>query len=220
MNSTNFDLAQGLVSARYIKQAADARRRREGLLTTLLSQRRMPRDGWDDDTIQIVLRDISAMDSNNFVDNVGVGEREGRIYSRLVRDRYFSLSHGVGRSGDLTAEQPKAAGSSLLSKLTHLMALHALRIAGLTTASSCVILPLATGMSIAVSLLALKNRRPAATKVQEQTFAQYPFISALIFFESNCTFLPPILMLSSVARRFCGRASTRRPASRPLWPSA
>ena len=165
MNAANLELSEGLISARYIKQAADARRRREGMLTTLLSQRRMPREGWDDDSIQMVLREISAMDSNNFVDNVGVGEREGRVYSRLVRDRYFGLSHGVGRSGDLTAEQPKAAGSSLLSKLTHLMALHALRIAGLTTASSCVILPLATGMSIAVSLLALKSRRPGANKV-------------------------------------------------------
>ena len=179
MNSTNFDLAQGLVSARYMKQAADARRRREGLVTTLLSQRRMPREGWDDDTIQIVLHDISAMDSNNFVDNVGVGEREGRIYSRLVRDRYFGLSHGVGRSGDLTAEQPKAAGSSLLSKLTHHMALHALRIAGLTTASSCVVLPLATGMSIAVALLALKNRRPGATKVPQPPQPQIPLPPSL-----------------------------------------
>jgi O-phospho-L-seryl-tRNASec:L-selenocysteinyl-tRNA synthase len=165
MNPTNFDLAHGLVSSRYIKQAADARRRREGLITTLLSQRRLPREGWDDDTIEMFLRDLSAMDSNNFVDNVGVGEREGRVFSRLVRSRYFGLSHGVGRSGDLTAEQPKAAGSSLLSKLTHLMALHALRIAGMTTASSCVILPLATGMSIAVALQAFKNRNPTAFKV-------------------------------------------------------
>mmetsp|Transcript_64002 Transcript_64002/g.171437 ORF Transcript_64002/g.171437 Transcript_64002/m.171437 type:complete len:94 (-) Transcript_64002:3-284(-) len=75
------------------------------------------------------------------------------------------MTHGVGRSGDLTAEQPKAAGSSLLSKITHLMALHALKISGLESASSCVILPLATGMSIAVTLLALKSTRPLATKV-------------------------------------------------------
>lgn len=29
------------------------------------------------------------MDSNNFQDNVGVGEREGRIASDLVQKRYY-----------------------------------------------------------------------------------------------------------------------------------
>lgn len=61
----------------------------------------------------------------------GVGEREGRVYSSLVSRRHYGLTHGVGRSGDLTAEQPKAAGSSLLSKITHLLVRHALKIAGL-----------------------------------------------------------------------------------------
>ena len=37
------------------------------------------------------------MDSNNFVDNVGVGEREGRVFSSIVKQKYFSMSHGVGR---------------------------------------------------------------------------------------------------------------------------
>jgi len=47
------------------------------------------------------------MDSNNFLDNVGVGEREARIASRLVRRRHYGLAHGVGRSGDIAAVQPK-----------------------------------------------------------------------------------------------------------------
>ena len=50
------------------------------------------------------------MDSNNFMDNVGMGEREGRVYSSIVSRRHFGLMHGVGRSGDLMNEQPKAAG--------------------------------------------------------------------------------------------------------------
>eukprot|EP00290_Baffinella_frigidus_P009271 CAMPEP_0180125824 /NCGR_PEP_ID=MMETSP0986-20121125/5385_1 /TAXON_ID=697907 /ORGANISM="non described non described, Strain CCMP2293" /LENGTH=60 /DNA_ID=CAMNT_0022065245 /DNA_START=170 /DNA_END=349 /DNA_ORIENTATION=- len=58
-------LAEGLVSARYIKQATDARRKREGLVTTLLSQRRLPKEGWDDNQIQLLLRDLALMDSNN-----------------------------------------------------------------------------------------------------------------------------------------------------------
>lgn len=86
------------------------------------------------------------MDSNNFVDNVGAGEREARIFSSLVTKRHYNLGrcanvieyvvkhlcwivsdsytvflllfffagHGIGRSGELCATQPKAAGSSLL----------------------------------------------------------------------------------------------------------
>ena len=40
------------------------------------------------------------------------------------------LSHGIGRSGDIAAVQPKAAGSSLLMKLTNSMALDAIKMAG------------------------------------------------------------------------------------------
>jgi O-phospho-L-seryl-tRNASec:L-selenocysteinyl-tRNA synthase len=93
------------------------------------------------------------MDSNNFVDNVGVGEREGRVFSSIVKQKYFSMSHGVGRSGDLTAEQPKAAGSSLQGKLCNLMALHALKLSGLENVTSCAVLPVATGMAITLALL-------------------------------------------------------------------
>ena len=47
------------------------------------------------------------MDSNNFVKSVGVGEREARVASPLVYRRHFGLAHGIGRSGDVAAEQPK-----------------------------------------------------------------------------------------------------------------
>ncbi len=47
------------------------------------------------------------MDSNNFVKSVGVGEREARVASPLVYKRHFGLAHGIGRSGDVAAEQPK-----------------------------------------------------------------------------------------------------------------
>ncbi len=53
------------------------------------------------------MQDVSLMDSNNFVGSVGVGEREGRVASGLVARRHYGLAHGIGRSGDLTAEQPK-----------------------------------------------------------------------------------------------------------------
>ncbi len=47
------------------------------------------------------------MDSNNFLDSVGVGEREARVASELVARRHYRLAHGIGRSGDVSAEQPK-----------------------------------------------------------------------------------------------------------------
>ena len=49
-------------------------------------QRKMPLEGWDDEQIRFLLRDLALMDSNNFVDNVGVGEREARVYCSIVRD--------------------------------------------------------------------------------------------------------------------------------------
>lgn len=42
----------------------------------------------------------------------------------------FRLIHGIGRSGDIAAVQPKAAGSSLLNKLTNSVVLDILKISG------------------------------------------------------------------------------------------
>ncbi len=77
------------------------------------------------------------------MENIGIGDREARIYSKIVAQRNFSFGHGIGialvkfpsyfytgRSGDVTAEQPKAAGASLILKLTKYLILDAFRIAG------------------------------------------------------------------------------------------
>eukprot|EP00562_Extubocellulus_spinifer_P026435 CAMPEP_0178648856 /NCGR_PEP_ID=MMETSP0698-20121128/20691_1 /TAXON_ID=265572 /ORGANISM="Extubocellulus spinifer, Strain CCMP396" /LENGTH=145 /DNA_ID=CAMNT_0020290227 /DNA_START=151 /DNA_END=584 /DNA_ORIENTATION=+ len=40
----------------------------------------------------------------------GVGEREGRTYSSLILTNNYGLTHGIGRSGDVTESQPKALG--------------------------------------------------------------------------------------------------------------
>ncbi len=53
-------------------------------VTALLSNRRLPARGWDDAQIEYLLTEISLMDSNNFSENVGVGEREGRVRNSLV----------------------------------------------------------------------------------------------------------------------------------------
>ena len=68
------------------------------------------------------------MDSNNFSEGCGLGEREGRVYSDIVARRHYHFSHGIGRSGDLTEVQPKAVGSSVLNKLTNEWSLELLKI--------------------------------------------------------------------------------------------
>ncbi|GIL73612.1 hypothetical protein Vretimale_5501 [Volvox reticuliferus] len=161
MNPDNCALAAGLVSLSYIRQGEQALARRQRLIKALLSSRRLPERGWDEATIEMLIRDCSAMDSNNFLDNVGVGEREGRVACPLVARRHYGLAHGIGRSGDIAAEQPKAAGSSLMATLTAHLAADALRIAGLTGVGPVSVLPLATGMALTLVLLALRPQRPA-----------------------------------------------------------
>lgn len=46
------------------------------------------------------------------------------------------LIHGIGRSGDIAAVQPKAAGSSLLNKLSNALLLDVLRLSGGSAATS------------------------------------------------------------------------------------
>lgn len=100
------------------------------------------------------------MDSNNFLGKVGLGEREGRVVSDLVSRRHHHLAHGVGRSGDISAEQPKAAGSSLMAKITTFLTSDALSIAGLRDLGTILVLPLATGMALTMTLLSAKQLRP------------------------------------------------------------
>ncbi|KAL1507789.1 hypothetical protein AB1Y20_007399 [Prymnesium parvum] len=165
MNDQCFALAEGLVSSSYIRQAQQARRTREAMVKSLLAQRRLPPHGWDDATLRLFLHELALMDSNTFPGNVGVGEREARVVCPLVAQRHFGFGHGVGRSGDIAEVQPKAAGSSLLYKLANALAADALRLAGAKEAREALVLPLATGMSVTMTLLALKAMRPHAKYV-------------------------------------------------------
>ena len=147
---------------------------------SLFINRRLPDHGWSDIQIQNLLFLFSILDTNNKTlatggvdDNssnnsegvetrwCGVGEREGRVYSSLVAQRHFGLSHGMGRSGDITEPQPKAAGSSVMVKLALLFTLDVLRRgSGLDpkgAAKSGILLPLCTGMSMSLLLSSLRN---------------------------------------------------------------
>lgn len=130
--------------------------------------------------------------------NVGLGDREARIFSNLVARRNYCFGHGIGRSGDLTAEQPKAAGASLLQRITTWLVLDALKLAGILLPSSllilraglrvsqCVVLPVATGMSLTLCLLALKQRNPQAQYVLWPRMDQKTCLKCIIAAGSTC----------------------------------
>ena len=159
------DLSSILVKRTYIKQGLENVTSIENLLNRLLENRRLPLEGYNEMTITYILNLLAAMDSNNFLGNCGVGEREGRIYSPMVARRHYNFSHGIGRSGDIAEVQPKAAGSSLLYKLANILVHHVLKLSGITKMANAIILPMATGMSLTLCLLTLHKLKPAAKYV-------------------------------------------------------
>ena len=184
----NQSLAGGLLgpgAGAYVEQGARELARRGAAVRLLLSQRRLPPTPWDEPTIEWFLAQLSVMDSNNFTGSVGVGEREGRIGCGLVRRRNYGFGHGVGRSGDIEATQPKAGGSSLLYKLANRLALHAVQSCGITRAASALVLPLATGMSLSLVLSTLKAGRPGAAA--HARFVVWPRIDQKACFKAMLT---------------------------------
>jgi O-phospho-L-seryl-tRNASec:L-selenocysteinyl-tRNA synthase len=51
----------------------------------LLNHRSIPKESWDELTIQNLMTKLALMDANNYLCNCGVGEREGRIFSSIVK---------------------------------------------------------------------------------------------------------------------------------------
>lgn len=162
MNADCISLCKKMLPETYVDQGRESRRARENKIRLLLEKKKLPEDGWDEADIEMLLTELSVMDSNNFCGNCGAGEREGRVVSDLVARRHYRLAHGIGRSGDITAIQPKAAGSSILSVLTNAMALDVIRLAGIKTTKQCFVVPMATGMSLVLCFLTLRQLRPKA----------------------------------------------------------
>jgi O-phospho-L-seryl-tRNASec:L-selenocysteinyl-tRNA synthase len=117
---------------------------------------------------------IAGMDSNNGLNHIGIGEREGRVYSNIVKKRNFNLVHGMGRSGDVNELQPKAVGSSLLVQLTCSLTLNLLNSLGMNFIKSLLVLPFATGMAITLSFLTLKALKPVR-KIKKNLNLKYLF---------------------------------------------
>lgn len=180
MDDQCYDLCTKLVSQSYIQQGKQAKLVHQKRIKHLLQHRKLPEDGWTDQTIELLLQELSVMDSNNFPDNCGVGEREARIFSPLVATRHYRFGHGIGRSGEITAIQPKAAGSSVMMKLTNSLMLDVIKISGIQSAASCFIVPMATGMSLSLCMLTFKQSRPNAKYVIWPRIDQKSCIKSMI----------------------------------------
>ncbi|EKF30890.1 hypothetical protein,SLA/LP autoantigen-like protein, putative [Trypanosoma cruzi marinkellei] len=167
MNERALSLAEGFVSAHYVQAGGEALRANERLVRSVLAQRRCPEKGMSDVAIEWLLHQLALMDTNNFPAHFGAGEREGRVAAPLVARRNYGLAHGIGRSGDILSDQPKAAGSSLIHKLTNCMMLDLLRLAGAPSIESAVVFPMATGMTLSLVLSALALLRRDEKRKEE-----------------------------------------------------
>ena len=70
-------------------------------------QGKCPEEGWSESTVELFLNELAVMDSNNFLGNCGVGEREGRVASSLVARRHYRFS--------LTSTLPCVNGVSIIT---------------------------------------------------------------------------------------------------------
>ncbi len=123
----------------------------------LFEQRNVPKEPWTDEQIEFLLQTLSNMDTDKDSDAARVGEREARIASKLHLKTSAGFCHGVGRSGFLTAPQPKAPGSSIMYEISNYLAKNILKIFGLPNIEKAIIVPLCTGMSLSLTLGALKK---------------------------------------------------------------
>ena len=123
----------------------------------LFEQRRIPEKGWNDSQIEAFLNLLSSMDSDKDSKAVFVGEREGRVASPAVSKLAFGFHHGIGRSGSLNVAQPKAAGGSLMYYFANKLATDALKRFGAPNLKKAVVFPVATGMTLALALIAARD---------------------------------------------------------------
>ena len=123
----------------------------------LFEQKNVPKDPWTDDQIEFLLQTLSNMDTDKDSNAARVGEREARIASNLHLKTSAGFCHGIGRSGFLTAPQPKAPGGSIMYDTTNRLAKNILNNFGLPNIEKAIIVPLCTGMSLSLTLGALKR---------------------------------------------------------------
>jgi O-phospho-L-seryl-tRNASec:L-selenocysteinyl-tRNA synthase len=123
----------------------------------VLNRRIFPEKSMTDSQLELMVQILSSMDTDKDPEAARVGEREARIASPFIGTLSAGFNHGIGRSGQLNAPQPKAAGASLMQQLTNTIALDAIRKLGLSNVKAGVVTPLSTGMTLALVLGALRR---------------------------------------------------------------
>jgi len=125
-------------------------------IQNLFEQKNVPQKPWSESQIEFLLQTLSNMDTDKDDKASRVGEREARIASSLQLKTSAGFCHGVGRSGFLTAPQPKAPGASIMYELSNYLALNFLKKFGLPNVKKAIVVPLCTGMSLSLCLGALR----------------------------------------------------------------
>lgn len=125
-------------------------------IRVLLEQKSVPEEPWTDEQIQFLLKILSNMDTDKDIKAARVGEREARIASKLHLETSAGFCHGIGRSGFLTAPQPKAPGGSLMYEISNYLAKNFLKTFGLPNIKEAIVVPLCTGMALALCIGALR----------------------------------------------------------------
>ena len=130
-----------------------------GPVRDVLNRRQFPDKALTDLQLELMLQLLSSLDTDKDPEAARVGEREARIASPFISQLSAGFNHGVGRSGQLVAPQPKAPGSSLMQQVANNVALDAIRKLGLSNMKSGIVTPLSTGMSISLILSALRREQ-------------------------------------------------------------
>ena len=125
-------------------------------IKVLFEQKAVPQEPWSEEQIKFLLQFLSAMDTDKDPEASRVGEREARIVSSLHLETSAGFCHGIGRSGFLTAPQPKAPGGSIMYEITNSLARNFFKKTSLPNIKGAMVLPLCTGMSLSLCLGALK----------------------------------------------------------------
>jgi len=128
-----------------------------GPVRDVLNRRVFPEKALTDLQLEMMLQLLSSLDTDKDPEAARVGEREARVASPYIGRLSSGFNHGVGRSGQLAAPQPKAPGASLMQQVANNVAFDAVRKLGLSNMKSGIVTPLSTGMSISLTLGALRR---------------------------------------------------------------
>lgn len=75
MDDANVKYAGEIIKASYATLGFNSIQKRTKIMKQLLTQRQLPDEGLDQLTINFIMDELAMMDSNNFHDKIGVGER-------------------------------------------------------------------------------------------------------------------------------------------------